>query len=168
MSTTLDLLRDADALIQSCEGLEPEAMDAALAAWVDGAANKAAALQAVVARAEAQEAFLDGEAKALILAAKQQTAIAARCRSLIVSLIRKQVEIGEGTVIRGPGWSMSLRQTEAVEVSDLAAIPAAYLRVKTTTEPDKAAIKEAIESGEPIPGVSVVTRHSVTIRKAGK
>jgi len=163
---TYELLRAADALIHACEGLEPEAMDSALAAWVDGATDKAAALQAVVARAESEELFLDGEAKSLARAAKQQATIAARCRTLIVALLRKRVEIGEGSVIRGPGWSLSLRQTEAVEVSDPTAIPPAYLRTRTTTEPDKAAIKEAVEAGETIPGASLVTRYSATIRKA--
>ena len=167
MSTTLDLLRDADALIRSCEGLDPEAMDAALAAWVDGAANKAAALQAVVSRADSQKEYLTGEAAALTAAADQQAAIAERCRRLIVSLLRKQEELGEKPIIRGPGWSMSLRRSEAVEISDPDAIPPEYLRVKTTKEPDKGAIKAAITEGLTVRGAVVVRRDSVTIRKQG-
>jgi hypothetical protein len=100
-------------------------------------------------------------------AADQQAAIAERCRRLIVSLLRKQEELGEKPIIRGPGWSMSLRRSEAVEISDPEAIPPEYLRVKTTKEPDKGAIKAAITEGLTVRGAVVVRRDSVTIRKQG-
>ena len=166
MSTTLDLLREADLLIASCDGLAPEEMDATIALWMEGATNKAAALQAVVSRAESQEAYLTTEAKSLTAAAIQQAHVANRCRGLIVSLLRKQADLGEGSVIRGPGWSLSLRTTEAVEVSNPALLPPAFVRSKVSAEPDKAAIKAAIDGGQFVPGATVVQRYSTTIRKS--
>lgn len=167
MSTTLDLLKAADDLLLACEGLPPEEMDATIAAWMDGAADKATALQAVVAKAESQGEFLSQEAAALTAAAKQQIAVADRCRGLIVSLLRKQASLGEKPIIRGPGWSAFLRETKAVEVSDPGVLPPVYMRTRVSTEPDKAAIKADIEAGNLIPGASLVTRYSATIRKAG-
>ena len=124
MSTTLDLIRQAEVLISSVDGLPPEEMDAAMAAWVSGAGDKAAALQAVIARAESEEAFLKREADALSAAAKAHGRVVERCRHMLVGLLRAKMALGEGTNIKGPGWSMGLRETQAVEVSDPTALPA--------------------------------------------
>ena len=167
MSTTLDLLNSANALLSSCEGLPPEEMDAKIAEWLGNASDKAAALQAVVTRAENQKTFYTKEAQSLTVAATQQEAIAVRCRAMIVGILRKQSELGEGTSIKGAGWSMSLRESTAVDVSDLDALPPRYWRERTSREPDKAAIKADIESGVVVPGASLKLNHSVTIRKAG-
>ena len=166
MSTTLELLRDAHNLLTAVEGLPPDEMDARIAAWLDNATDKAAALQAVITRAESQEAFLKREADALTAAAKGQARAADRCRALIVDLLRAKMAIGEPGSIQGPGWTLSLRETQAVDVSDLDALPPAFWREKTTREPDKGAIKAEIEAGNTVPGAALKVNHSVTIRKA--
>ena len=63
----------------------------------------------------------------------------------------------------------NLRQTEAclsalAEKADVALLPEGLLRVKTTTEPDKTAIKAALKSGQDVAGCSLVVNLSVSIK----
>ena len=166
MSTTFDLIRDAAALLSECGDLPPEEADARLSAWIDASTDKAAALQAVIARSEAESAFLDGEARAISAAAKRCDATAARCKGLLAQLLRSQVELGGPGKVSGPGWSAGLTSSRAVVVLSEGMVPGEYFRVKTTREPDKAAIKEAIESGAEVPGAALEERFSATIRRA--
>ena len=166
MSTTYTLIREAAALLYECGDLPPEEADARLSAWIDASTDKAAALQAVIARSEAESAFLDAEARAISAAAKRCDATVARCKGLLVQLLRSQVELGGPGKVTGPGWSAGLTSSRAVVVLSEGMVPAEYFRVKTTREPDKAAIKEAIESGAEVPGATLEDRYSATIRRA--
>lgn len=60
--------------------------------------------------------------------------------------------------------AVSFRKSEAVQVDDISRIPAEWLRVKTTYEPDKTAIKAAIKSGREINGCTLVENTSVQIK----
>ena len=59
-----------------------------------------------------------------------------------------------------PNHELSSRKTQAVEIADEAALPPEWLTVKTTTQPDKTAIKAAIKAGQQIPGAQLLTRRS--------
>lgn len=55
-----------------------------------------------------------------------------------------------------PAATVSLRPgTPSVKIVDEAEIPSQLMRVKTTKEPDKAAIKAALQAGEIIPGAAL-------------
>jgi hypothetical protein len=166
MSTTYTLIREAAAMLYECGDLPPEEADARLSEWIDASTDKAAALQAVIARSEAEGAFLDGEARAIAAAAKRCDATAARCKGLLVQLLRSQVDLGGPGKVSGPGWSAGLTSSKAVVVLSEGMLPGEYFRVKTTREPDKAAIKEAIEGGAEVPGAALEDRYSATIRRA--
>lgn len=60
--------------------------------------------------------------------------------------------------------AVSFRKSEAVMVDDVNLIPAEMLRIKTTCEPDKTAIKAAIKSGQKIKGCALVENTSVQIK----
>ena len=60
--------------------------------------------------------------------------------------------------------AISYRKTQAVTIFDLDALPMDYIRVKTSTEPDKVLIKEAIKAGETVPGAELEERQSMTIK----
>lgn len=60
--------------------------------------------------------------------------------------------------------AISYRKTQAVTIFDLDALPMDYIRVKTSTEPDKVMIKEAIKAGETVPGAELEERQSMTIK----
>lgn len=58
---------------------------------------------------------------------------------------------------------VAFRRTKAVEITNLLSLPTEYLRVKDP-EPDKAAIKKAIEAGEIIEGAELVENVSCSIK----
>lgn len=69
-----------------------------------------------------------------------------------------------GGKVKGVRFTASIRNVEAIDVIDLAEIPAEFKREKITIDPDKIAIKRAIKAGEEIPGAILVSRPSVSIR----
>lgn len=60
--------------------------------------------------------------------------------------------------------TVSIRTTQAVEVSEGANLPEAYTTVKTTVSPNKVAIKQALLDGVEVPGCHLEARESVSIR----
>lgn len=62
-------------------------------------------------------------------------------------------------------FKMSVRTNQpSVEILDGAVLPPEYLVSKTTVTPDKKALKEAIESGKAVEGVSLVRSTSLIIK----
>lgn len=60
--------------------------------------------------------------------------------------------------------TVSIRTTQAVEIEEGANLPEAYTTVKTTVNPNKVAIKQALLDGVEVPGCSLEARESVSIR----
>ena len=60
--------------------------------------------------------------------------------------------------------AVSFRKSEAVQVDDVNHIPAEMLRIKTTYEPDKTAIKKAIQAGQAIAGAVLVENQNLQIK----
>lgn len=60
--------------------------------------------------------------------------------------------------------AVSFRKSASVEVMDIAALPETYLRQKTTIEPDKTAIKEALKSGQEVAGCRIVENLNISIK----
>ena len=61
-------------------------------------------------------------------------------------------------------FALSFRKSEAVIVTDEAALPAEYIKTKTTTAPDKTAIKTAIKNGLTIAGAELQTNKNLQIK----
>lgn len=55
------------------------------------------------------------------------------------------------------------RKSTAVEVAEGAELPDEYMRVKTTREPDKVALKDALKAGTVIQGATLVEQMNMTI-----
>lgn len=68
----------------------------------------------------------------------------------------------EGEKFKTPRCSASYRKTAAVSIIDESAIPSEYIRTKT--EPNKMAIKDALKAGETIPGATLEDRVSLIIK----
>ena len=66
--------------------------------------------------------------------------------------------------VQGSAYTLSIREADSVDVTDVAALPDVYLRRKETVEPDKAILKEALKGGLEIPGASLVKTSSLQIR----
>ncbi len=55
---------------------------------------------------------------------------------------------------------LTSRKSQALEIDDEQALGPEWLTVKTTSQPDKAAIKEALKAGHLIPGAQLISRRS--------
>lgn len=65
--------------------------------------------------------------------------------------------------IKTPLFSFSIKNTRAVDVTSVEDLPVDYL-VPQPSKPDKKAIKEAIESGQDVPGATIKFNESLVIR----
>jgi hypothetical protein len=77
--------------------------------------------------------------------------------SLVLVLTRLQPK---ATRFSFPNHELSSRKSQAVEIDDEDALPPEWLALKTTSQPDKAAIKEALKAGHLIPGAQLISRRS--------
>ena len=68
----------------------------------------------------------------------------------------------DGEKFKTPRCSASYRKTASVSIIDESAIPSEYIRTKT--EPNKMAIKDALKAGETIPGATLEDRVSLIIK----
>lgn len=59
---------------------------------------------------------------------------------------------------------LSFRSAKSVVVDDKELLPAEFIKVKTVAEPDKIAIKEAIESGKNVPGAHIETNQQLQVK----
>ena len=60
--------------------------------------------------------------------------------------------------------TVSYRSSKQVRIESVDHVPAEYLRIKQTVEPNKTAIKKAIESGTEVKGCSLVERQNMSIK----
>lgn len=61
-------------------------------------------------------------------------------------------------------FKLSFRKSTSVEVIDVNQLPEGFKRVKTTIDPDKVAIKKAIEAGQEVSGVTIKNSVSLQIK----
>ena len=110
---------------------------------------------------------------ALAAAAKEQAATLAKRASRIASrdgahkkALLMLLEASGQKKMERPAATVSRRAGSlSVQITDEASIPSQLCTVKTTTAPDKAAIRKAIEAGETIPGAELVRGpDGVTVR----
>lgn len=67
------------------------------------------------------------------------------------------------TNVRGQVYALSVRKTDIVNITNEDKLPQEFLRVKTYTEPDKAAIKAALKEGQAIPGAELTKSYSLQV-----
>ena len=116
----------------------------------------------VIEHLRAQAASRQQQAKRLVELARSEEARAdALEESLVLVLTRLQPSASRFSF---PHHELTSRKSQAVEIDDEDALPAEWLALKTTSQPDKAAIKEALKAGQPIPGAQLISRRSWRIR----
>lgn len=64
-----------------------------------------------------------------------------------------------------PVMSLSVRNTEAVEVYDIDEVPDRFKVEKVEVRADKKAIHKAIKGGEPVPGAALVINRNLVVRR---
>ncbi len=108
---------------------------------------------------------LDAEAKAakeeadrMLARVKSMQKRSDYLKSMLLDALHATGKVKTGRV------TVSIRTTQAVEVSEGANLPEAYTTVKTTVSPNKVAIKQALLDGGCVPGCELIERESVSIR----
>jgi hypothetical protein len=121
-------------------------------------AAKADATCWVIEHLRGQAAYRQQQAKRLTDLSRSDAGRAdALEESLVLVLTRLQPA---ATRFSFPNHELSSRKSQAVEIDDEQALDPEWLTVKTTSQPDKAAIKEALKAGHLIPGAQLVSRRS--------
>ena len=114
-----------------------------VACWVKNLLSDADAIKAE------KEALADREAK---------------CRKKAEDLKKWLGMALEGQKFTTARCAVSFRKSEKVEVEDVALVPAELLKVKTTVEADKTAIKAAIKEGREINGCYLGVNQNIQIK----
>ena len=91
--------------------------------------------------------------------AKRQLAALAKAEQL-EEWLKKALE---GQRFSTAKCAVSFRKSETVEVADVSLLPEDLLRVKTTVEPNKTAIKALLKDGQEVVGCCLVERQNVQI-----
>ena len=116
----------------------------------------------VIEHLRGQAAYRQQQAKRLVeLARSEESRADALEESLVLVLTKLQPT---ATRFSFPHHELTSRKSQAVEIDDEDAQPAEWLALKTISQPDKAAIKEALKAGHPIPGAQLISRRSWRIR----
>jgi hypothetical protein len=121
-------------------------------------AAKADATCWVIEHLRGQAAYRQQQAKRLTELSRSDASRADALEdSLVLVLTRLQPK---ATRFSFPNHELSSRKSQAVEIEDEDSLPSEWLAHKTTSQPDKAAIKEALKAGHLIPGAQLISRRS--------
>jgi hypothetical protein len=121
-------------------------------------AAKADATCWVIEHLRGQAAYRQQQAKRLTELSRSDASRADALEdSLVLVLTRLQPT---ATRFSFPNHELSSRKSQAVEIDDEDALPTEWLAHKTTSQPDKTAIKEALKAGHLIPGAQLISRRS--------
>ena len=116
----------------------------------------------VIEHLRGQAAYRQQQAKRLVeLARSEESRADALEESLVLVLTKLQPTAARFSF---PHHELTSRKSQAVEIDDEEALAPHWLVSKTTSQPDKAAIKEALKAGHPIPGAHLISRRSWRIR----
>jgi hypothetical protein len=96
------------------------------------------------------------------LRARQQSAekAAQRLEAYVLHVLRER----DGRPLKGHNVTLSLRRSESVVIDDPKQIPDQFKRVTVTTDVPKIPVRDAIKSGQPVPGARL-EQHEHLVRK---
>ncbi|MGL6135479.1 MAG: siphovirus Gp157 family protein, partial [Prochlorococcaceae cyanobacterium] len=150
---------EADEPEQRCRALAE--LETALLAEEGNKAALAAKADAtcwVIEHLRGQAAYRQQQARRLSDLAR---ADAGRADALEESLVLVLTRLDPGaTRFSFPNHELTSRRSEAVAIDDPEALAPEWLVIKTTSQPDKAAIKSALKAGHQIPGAQLLSRRS--------
>lgn len=146
--------------LESGEIVDPEQYDILKARLTEIEGDRDEKIRNTIRYYKSQDIYLKGlEAEAKRIA--DEKAKVKRTMERVKKLI--EWETG-GKPLKDPEFTVSYRRTKSVQILDIDQIPDVYMRSKTTIEPDKTSIKQAIQDGEIIPGAELVENTSITVK----
>jgi hypothetical protein len=152
----LDLLQ----LLEDSEGEMTPEIEQALTINRQDLETKAIGYSSVIRKLESETSVIKNEIDRLQAIRKAKEAHTEKLKS---TLENAMVLYGISK-IESPLNVLSLRKSEAIEITDEGAIPKEYIKEKITTAPDKVAIKQAIKSGEEVKGATLVINQNLQIK----
>ena len=106
----------------------------------------------------------EGAAQAAKRMADRAKTLEDRTASLRAYVLRNMQDTGTAEVSTDEWACKVAKKPASVQIEDGAQLPAEYLRTKTTTEPDKAALKAVLSAGLVIPGVTLSQGYRLAIK----
>jgi hypothetical protein len=147
------------AVADELEDCQPQALE-----YLDSLAlqeaEKVDAISHVVRRRKNQIEWLQDEERRLRL---RRQAMERRIEAFREYLVRLLTHYGVKS-IKGNYGSISLRDMQSVDVTDVNELPTIYKEVIVEQKPKKTLIKEALENGQVVDGARLVPRTIITIR----
>jgi len=123
-----------------------------------------AKLRAVIAFALELDIQADGAANAAKRMKERADALNRRCEWLKQYALDAMTVCGIKEIDADEFCAKIAKTPGRVVIAEGAELPIEYLRVKTVSEPDKTALKDALSAGAEIPGVSLVSGFRLAIR----
>lgn len=122
--------------------------------------SKAKSIGCVIKQLSAYKAQVDNENERLSAMSKTLEGridyLKKAMSAVLIACDIKKIESVQATI--------SFKKSEQTVVYDESALPPEYVAIKTTTSPDKTKIKNAIKSGQIIPGAYVESRQNIQIK----
>lgn len=158
MANLFEMTQQAKALYAMLQTEEIDEQTFADTLEAIGAEDKIEGYCQVIKQLQADEEMFAQEAKRI--AARKQT-ISNSIERMKSALKEFLLSTGQNKAKAGT-FSVNISSRESVNVFDVSRIPPIYINLQP--QPDKRAIKEAIENGEKIDGAEIVSKHSIAIR----
>lgn len=159
MATIFETRVQYRALQQFIEEGNQDGFELALSQIEDSLAEKLEGYASVKANIESDIDGLDKEIKRLQARKSQMSKDVERLKSVMHETL---LEV-PGNKLKGNYFTFSLRSSSSVEVEDMSKIPLGLL-IPQEPKPDKISIKAHIKSGINVPGASIKTKQSLSIR----
>ena len=121
-------------------------------------------LEAVIAYSIELDILADGALSAAKRMQERATGLSRRVDWLRAYALQSMQATGIGEVCTDEFSAKVAKKPPSVVVSEVGAIPAEFLRTKTTTEPDKVALKKALEAGQIIEGATLQQGYRIAIK----
>lgn len=141
------------------EELQPE-LEQRIAQYVRKEAAKVDRIGAVFALLENIESSAKAEIERLRARQRSAANAAERLQKYILYIIRER----EGRPLKGANVTLSLRHSEALVITNSAAVPEEWKRTVVTVDILKDPIKRALKAGREIPGVAL-EQHEHLVRR---
>ena len=149
LAVLADLDIDPQTAADTLEGMQGEIMDK---------------LRAVIAYSLELDILADGAIAAAKRMQERATGLSRRVDWLRAYALSSMQATGIPEVCNEEFAAKVAKKPASVVVSEVGAIPSEFLRVKTVSEPDKVALKKALESGAIIDGVSLQQGYRLAIK----
>ena len=155
MINTLDIFLESEG-----NDLDKESYSEIMLFLRDELKNKSSSLLKYIQELQAKSKIAKEESDRLLKLSRARLNKAERLKSYLVSTLQalemKKIETDLG--------SYGLRRSSAVDVYDMAALPAEFIRVTEERKADKEKIKEYIKANGELKGARIVDNYSLQIR----